>query len=36
LREALRGFFTDHHGAILAMMLANIDRLSAQIPPWTR
>jgi len=31
LREALRGFFTDHHGAILAMMLANIDRLSAQI-----
>ncbi len=31
LREALRGFFTDHHAAILAMMLANIDRLSAQI-----
>jgi transposase len=31
LREALRGFFTEHHGAILAMMLANIDRLSAQI-----
>jgi transposase len=31
LREALRGFFTDHHGAILAMMLANIDRLAAQI-----
>lgn len=31
LREAMRGFFTDHHGAILAMMLANIDRLSAQI-----
>jgi transposase len=31
LREALRGFFTDHHGAILAMMLTNIDRLSAQI-----
>jgi transposase len=31
LREALRGFFTDHHGAILAMMLANIDRISAQV-----
>jgi transposase len=31
LQEALRGFFTDHHGAILAMMLANIDRLSTQI-----
>ena len=31
LREALRGFFTDHHGAILAMMLTNIDRLSTQI-----
>ncbi|WBB64825.1 IS110 family transposase [Micromonospora sp. WMMD812] len=31
LQEALRGFFTDHHGAILAMMLSNIDRLTAQI-----
>src|SRR3989442_2432495 len=31
LREALRGVFTDRHSAILAMMLANIDRLSAQI-----
>jgi ABC-type transporter Mla subunit MlaD len=31
LQEALRGFFTDHHGTILAMMLDNIDRLSAQI-----
>src|SRR6266568_2256303 len=31
LREALRGFFTDHHATILAMMLDNIDRLSAQI-----
>ncbi|MFE9655509.1 transposase [Micromonospora sp. NPDC006431] len=31
LQEALRGFFTDHHGAILAMMLDNIDRLSAQV-----
>lgn len=31
LQEALRGFFTDHHAAILAMMLDNIDRLSAQI-----
>ena len=31
LNEALRGFFTDHHGVILAMMLENIDRLSAQI-----
>ncbi|MEH1057237.1 transposase [Micromonospora sp. CPCC 206171] len=30
-QEALRGFFTDHHGAILAMMLDNIDRLTAQI-----
>jgi transposase len=31
LQEALRGFFSEHYGAILAMMLANIDRLSAQI-----
>jgi transposase len=31
LREALDGFFTDHHGRILRMMLDNIDRLSAQI-----
>jgi transposase len=31
LREALTGFFTDHHGVILAMMLDNIDRLTGQI-----
>jgi transposase len=31
LQEALRGFFTDHHGVILRMMLDNIDRLSGQI-----
>ena len=31
LKEALRGFFTDHHAVILRMMLDNIDRLSAQI-----
>jgi len=31
LTEALRGFFTDHHGVILQMMLDNIDRLSAQV-----
>jgi transposase len=31
LQEALRGFFTDHHAAILRMMLDNSDRLSAQI-----
>jgi transposase len=31
LEEALRGFFTDHHAAILRMMLDNIDRHSAQI-----
>lgn len=31
LEEALRGFFTDHHAAILAMMCDNVDRLSAQI-----
>jgi transposase len=31
LEEALRGFFTDHHAAILRMMLDNIDRLSEQI-----
>jgi transposase len=31
LEEALRGFFTDHHAAILKMMLDNTDRISAQI-----
>jgi hypothetical protein len=31
LEEALRGFFTDHHAAILQMMLDNIDRHSEQI-----
>ena len=31
LEEALRGFFTDHHAAILRMMLDNTDRISAQI-----
>jgi transposase len=31
LEEALRGFFTDHHAAILQMMLDNIDRISTQI-----
>lgn len=31
LVEALTGFFTDHHGELLAMMLDNIDRLSGQI-----
>jgi transposase len=31
VQEALRGFFTDHHARILAMMLDNIDRLTAQI-----
>ena len=31
VREALRGFFTDHHARILAMMLDNVDRLTAQI-----
>jgi transposase len=31
LREALTGFFTDHHGELLTMMLDDIDRLSAQI-----
>ena len=31
LEEALRGFFTDHHAAILRMMLDNSDRISAQI-----
>ncbi|MEU2616469.1 hypothetical protein ABZ570_33655 [Micromonospora sp. NPDC007271] len=30
LQEALRGFFTGHHATIPAMMLDNIDRLSAQ------
>ncbi len=31
VQEALRGLFTDHHGRILAMMLDNVDRLTAQI-----
>ena len=31
LEEALSGFFTDHHGAILRMVLDNIDRHSEQI-----
>jgi transposase len=31
LEEALRGFFTDHHAAILPMMLDNIDRHTEQI-----
>jgi transposase len=31
LQEALSGFFTDHHAAILHTMLTNIDRLSGQI-----
>jgi transposase len=31
LQEALRGFFTDHHGRLLRMMLDNIDRLGGQI-----
>jgi transposase len=31
LREALTGFFTDHHAVLLTMMLDNIDRLTAQI-----
>jgi len=31
LHEALRGFFTNHRGVILQMMLENIDRLSAQV-----
>jgi len=31
LVEALTGFFTDHHAMLLAMMLDNIDRLTAQI-----
>jgi transposase len=31
LEEALRGFFTDHHAAILRMMLDNIDPHSEQI-----
>jgi transposase len=31
LREALTGFFTDHHALLLTMMLDNIDRLTAQI-----
>jgi transposase len=31
LQEALTGFFTDHHAAILHTMLGNIDRLSGQV-----
>jgi transposase len=31
LIEALTGFFTDHHGELLTMMLDNIDRLTTQI-----
>lgn len=31
LREALSGFFTDHHAVILTTMLGNVDRLAAQI-----
>jgi transposase len=31
LEEALRGFFTEHHAAVLRMMLDNIDRHSEQI-----
>jgi transposase len=31
LKEALTGFFTDHHAMLLSMMLNNIDRLTAQI-----
>jgi transposase len=31
LEEALHGFFTDHHAAILRMMLDNIDQHSQQI-----
>jgi transposase len=31
VREALTGFFTDHHAMLLRMMLDNIDRLTAQI-----
>jgi len=31
LVEALTGFFTAHHGELLAMMLENIDRLTGQI-----
>jgi transposase len=31
LEEALRGFFTEHHAAILRMMLDNTDRISAQV-----
>jgi len=31
LVEALTGFFTDHHGELLAMMLNNVDRLTEQI-----
>jgi transposase len=36
LEEALSGFFTDHHGAILRVMLDNIDRHSEQIAALDR
>jgi transposase len=36
LEEALSGFFTDHHGAILRMMLDNIDRHNEQIAALDR
>ncbi|MDF2711287.1 MAG: hypothetical protein K0R62_6939 [Nonomuraea muscovyensis] len=36
LEEALRGFFTDHHAAILRMMLDNLDRMAAQIADLDR
>ncbi len=35
LQEALTGHFTDHHAFMLAMMLARIDALSAQIDTLT-
>jgi transposase len=35
-RAALSGFFTDHHGAILRMMLDNIDRHNEQIAALDR
>ncbi len=36
LQEALTGHFRDHHGYLLAMMLARIDALTAQIEDLTR
>jgi transposase len=35
LRDALTGRFTDHHGYLLAMMLARIDGLTAQVSQLT-